>query len=268
MPVGEKKWSSGGKKVVRFDKTPLPAGDYDLKLNAEKVDLKKGKEPGKVPYVNVPFEALGTATTEDGKNKYVFHRLMLFTQPGKDGKAMVERQGGVLELAQSLGQEVDFNLQTVPYQKYDDKGNPEGQMVKVPILNPQEVLAWVKSLDGVVTKATVKIKKQKNWDDSNEIVYFHPAEESGEEEEGSDTIEEESTEEESTEETSEETEETEETEESEDLEVDEDAEEAEEAEEDLTNTFNRKAAAKAATAKAPAKPAAKPAAKGKPAKRK
>lgn len=172
MAVGEIRWSSAGKKVERFERTPLPNNDYDLKLNAAEVTQEKGDKPGQVPYINVPFQALGTATGDSGKDRKVLHRLFLHLSPGKDGKVMLERPGGALDLAKAFGEDVSFSGIEVPYQKYDKSGNRVGEMTRIAIANPAEVLKWVKAHDGAVARAHVKIERSEGYDPKNVVEYF------------------------------------------------------------------------------------------------
>lgn len=242
MATGEIKWSSSGKQVQRFERSLLPKNDYDLKFNASEIAQAKGDKPGQIPYINVPFEALGTATTEGGKNRKLFHRFFLHLHPSeKDGKCMVERQGGLLDLAKALGEDISFSGLLVPYMQYDAGGNRTSEMKRIPIADPAQVLKWLKSKDGAVVRAHVVVDKsgvKNGYDPSNKVDYFIPAEESGTEEgyemDGEAPAEEPA----------------EELEELEETPGEETPEEEPEAEEDMTATFNPKA-------KAPAKPAVK-----------
>lgn len=177
MATGEIKWSSQGKKIERFERTPLPKGDYDLKFNANDITQEKGEKPGQVPYINVPLEVLGTATGDNGKNRKIFTRFFLHLAPGKDGKNMLERQGGLLDLARALGEELTFTGIQVPYQKYDAEGNRVGEMTRIPIVDPAQALKWLKAHDGAVARAHVKVERPQNgFDAKNAVEYFIAAE--------------------------------------------------------------------------------------------
>lgn len=272
MATGEVKWSAKGQaKVERFTFALLPKGEYDLKFNADAITQKKGDKPGQVPYINLMLDALGTAQGDSGKNAKIFHKFFLHLSVSeKDGKVMVARQGGILDFCQAVGDEPEFSQIQVPYQKYKDNGDKDGPMVRINILNPAEVLAWLKSKDGLIARAQVKVQKGKGgYDDSNVIDYWVPAEDAGTEEEfsGLDDGSEEAPEEGELQETNEEEAL------SEEAPAEEEAAE-EEPEEDMTAAFNAKAKAAAAAKaapkpaaklapKAPAKPAPKPAVKGK-----
>ena len=253
--TGERSWSSAGQTVKKFDRNPIPKGDYDLKLDAASAKVEKKPEPGKVPYIAMSFPALGTATTEGGKDRRVFKNLFLHLTTGKDGVVNATRQGGILNLAQALGEEVNFPIRTVPYQKFNKEGKPEGKMVKIDILDPEAVLAWLKSHDGAIVRGTVIVdNRRKGFDPRNEIDYFHPAEETSGEESGEEyQLEDESGDtgeelaDESTEEASEEEAAAAETSEEEAAEEDEG--------EDLTAIMNPKLAAKRAAEAAAKKPA-------------
>lgn len=170
MAQGETKWSSSGKQAIKYVRIPLPSGDYDLKINAADWSVEKKPDPGSTPYIKGMFEALNTATTEGGKNRKVFFNLWLSLVPGKDGACTVERANGVNGMAKGFGEECSFSVAQA------QKKEKDGSIIKIPIANPQEVLKWVKAHDGAVLKAHVKVKKQKNYDDQNEIEYFIEAE--------------------------------------------------------------------------------------------
>lgn len=174
--TGEITWSSAGKKVERFVSTPIPTGDYDLKLNAAGVSVKRSPQPGKLPYVSVMFEALGTATTDEGKNRKVFHNFFLHMNKGKDGKMMLERQGGVLDLANAIGEDIKLSGQLASYQKYDKDGDTVGEVEKIPVANAKQVEEWLKSHDGLVVRAHVKVERPKGYNEKNVLDYFIPGE--------------------------------------------------------------------------------------------
>ncbi len=200
--TGEKKWSAKGKEVTKMSFEPLPKGDYEFRVDAGLIEQRVAKDkPGSVPYISIALPALGTAQN-GGKDRRVYHRLFLHTVPSeKDGKAMVERQGGVLDLAKALGVEPEFSQISVPYQKYDAKGNKQGGMTKMSILKPSEVVEWLKSFDGTVIKGHVKVDRgNKEYGPKNEVDYFIPSEETDEDEGDEFEQEDEETEEEETEE--------------------------------------------------------------------
>lgn len=181
MARGEIKWSSKGKDVARFDKTPVDEGDYDLKFRGKKVKVKMPTEPGKLPYVQCPLEVLNSGTN-GGPNKYCFHNFFLHLKPSpKDGMAMVERQGQILELARTVGQEVEFTGREMPYQKYDKNGDAVGAIEKMPVADPATVAQWIKSLDGAVVRGHVIIQRAtKGYAASNKLDYFIPSDEAAE----------------------------------------------------------------------------------------
>lgn len=259
MAAGELKWSSKGKDVQKFDRTPVTAGDYDLKINAKDISQKKGTEPGKVPYISLPLEVLGTATSETGKNRKVFCNIFLHMTPSpKDGKNMLERQGGLLDLAKSLGQDLELGGIKVRYQKYDVKNQPDGEMTQIVIAKPSEVLEFLKSLDGTVVRGHVKVEKGSGgYDPSNKVDYFIPSEDAGSTEEEFSDLDEED------EEKDEEDAESEEEDVEEDLDEEVEEEDSSPDEEDMTSTFNPKKG-KAPIVKAPpSKVKQGPAGKGK-----
>jgi hypothetical protein len=166
MAQGEKTWSSRGQKVVRYNFTPVPSQDWTAKILGETVEVKKKNEPGKFPYVNVALECLDSAMEEGQKNRRIYHRFFLKLTPGKDGVAAPNRNGGLVEFAHAMGEEFDFEPQT----QKDEHG------VAHKLLNPKQVAAWLKNMDGLTVRLHSKIKKSKDYDPQAEVDMFHAPE--------------------------------------------------------------------------------------------
>jgi hypothetical protein len=164
MAQGEKTFSSDGRDVSRFDRSPLRAGEWTGKFHSSKAEIGKKNDPGAIPYVkNVYFEALDSATEEGGSNKRVYQMFFLMLTPGKDGKLMPERQGQIIDLAQAVGVRFDGGVVTTK--------NSQGQTVEY--LNPKDVVKYLQSLDGELVKFRSKIKKGTGgYDDSATVDYF------------------------------------------------------------------------------------------------
>jgi hypothetical protein len=171
MAQGEKTFSSDGRDVARFDRSPLRAGEWTGKLHSSKAEIGKKQEPGAIPYVkSVYFEALDSASEEGGSNKRVYQMFFLMLTPGKDGKLMPERQGQIIDLAQAVG--VPFNGGIVTTR------NAQGQAAEY--LNPKDVVNYLKSLDGELVKFRSKIKKGSGgYDDSATVDYFIASDDAG-----------------------------------------------------------------------------------------
>lgn len=164
MAVGEKSFSSKGKKVERFDDSPCPPGGWPLKLRGDKAEIRKGNDSG-LPYINVPFEAVGSG--EGGRDKWVFHMFHLSLKPGKDGKVMAERQDGLVALAKAFGEDFDLPTATVT----DAQGN------KVTVISAMPALKYLQNHDGETVNGQTKIEKGKGeYGDRARISYFEEAE--------------------------------------------------------------------------------------------
>lgn len=159
--TGEKKWSSKGRETKKSTFEPLPPGEYEFKILGSTFEKRKKQEPGSIPYVTGRFEVMG----QDSK-RLLFPMFFLGVDAGKDGVANVERANGLLGLSQAVAQELDASIRTLK--------NKDGADVN--ILNPDDVVNWLKSLDGTIVKAVIKVRKQKDRDPQNEIVNFVPAE--------------------------------------------------------------------------------------------
>jgi hypothetical protein len=168
MATGERKFSTAGREVKKYNFKPLTPGDWDLKVDASQAAIGKKNEPGKFPYINgIRFEALDSAD-EGGKNKLVFHMLFTSLKPGKDGSAMVDRQDQVVALAKALGEDSpDLPIITMP----DENG------VKQDVIEPKALLAWLKSHNGKIIKAHTKIQKgDGTYEPRSVVAYFIEAE--------------------------------------------------------------------------------------------
>lgn len=176
-------YSSAGKKVVAFDFKPLPAGDYDLLLQSNGLEVRRSQEkgPDAIPYISCRFEAQGTAQKEGGKNRLVFHSFFLSLKPGSDGVIMPERGGGIVQFLRANGQELEgIDVKTV--EKED--GTSEDY------LDAEAVLELLQDMTDSVTKGHVAVEagrdRQGNVDPKapgrNKVSNWLGAEEAEEEE--------------------------------------------------------------------------------------
>lgn len=237
---GERTWSTKGKQVQKFEFKPFPVGEYPLVLDCSKIEIKKKQEPGKFPYINIAFTAQGTALTEGGKDRKVFHRFFVSLKPGKDGNVMPERGNQIMGLAKGFGEELE-GVRILRMK--DENGND------VDVLDPKGIVAWLKARDGQTVMGRVKIQKGNTEypNDKNEVDYFMEAEQQAEEEAAAEAEEEET----------EETDEAEEEAEDEDAETSEEEEPAEEPEDEEEEPAPPPKKKAKVVAKAPAKKAKK-----------
>lgn len=182
MATGEKTFSSEGRQVHVFKSTPFKQGDYDMKLmNDAETRTKPGE--GNLPYINVSFEAQGTAEKEGQKNRRVFHRFFLDTTPSsKDGVAMVDRGNGIVAFAAAASQPLSVSLVA------RKKGVGEDAQ-EVDILGPKGTVAYLKALEGTIVRAHVKVvagteadpeRGTQGYPAKNEVAYFILPEDAGE----------------------------------------------------------------------------------------
>lgn len=175
---GETSWNPQGKAVKKFSFEALPAGDYELALDTSKAEVRKSQNPGSFPRVAVCFRALGTG--QDGKkDRLVFHDFYIRTEPNDKGTVLVEMSGQILQFMQALG-----TLSNMPVT------NVSGEAV----LDPIQLLKWLKNRDGEVVKGRLKVEKDQNGENRNRIQFFIEAEEAAAEEEAEDVEEETTTE--------------------------------------------------------------------------
>jgi predicted RNase H-like HicB family nuclease len=164
---GERKWSSQGKETKKFEFTKVPAGDHEAKLDASGAAVAKaevGKDgKAKFPYVKVRFEAMDTATTEGGKNGLLFHNLFCSLRPDKNGGLMPQRADQIVGLARALGEEYDGNV----LEMKDEKGDI------VEVLDPNEMVQWLKDHDGALLNLHVKMQKgTPEWPDEKSVISY------------------------------------------------------------------------------------------------
>jgi len=172
--TGEKRFRSSEEKVEKPKFDALTTGDYELKFRGDKftVAAPSQSNPDGLPYIKGQFEALETAVKEGGKNKVLFPMFHLKTTPTDKGFINAKARGSVLDLAKAIREDLDVSLieyTTLAGNTYE-------------MLNPTEVVAWLKSKDGLVVKAHIKQEKGGEYkdpagetqtrDDSNNISYF------------------------------------------------------------------------------------------------
>lgn len=162
MVDGEKNFTTDGQRAVKFESTPVPAADYDLKL-LDNLEIRKKAEPGSMPYVAARFEILGTGK-DGGKNRLVFTNFMVSLEPGRDGVINPARASQVTGLAQSLGE----SFKTT---RLVDVTNKTGG--KTSCIDPRALVEWLKTKAGSIVKGHVKVKPAKDgYEAKNEIAYF------------------------------------------------------------------------------------------------
>lgn len=175
MAKGEKKFSTQGREARKFSSKPFKAGDYDLKLLGDTAETRTSQSnPKNPPYVNVAFQALGTAE-DGGRDRRVYHNFFVSLKPGKDGSIMVDRADQIVGLSKATGQELDFDTQTIK---------------EVECVNPTQLVKWLKANDGLVVKGHVKIQKgdeDKGFGPKNVIDSFEEGEATEEADEDEET---------------------------------------------------------------------------------
>lgn len=151
--TGERTFSFEGRTVAKMESKLIPPGTHTLVVGAD-ASVAKADRPDAVPYVNISFGVRGTETSEGGKMQRVFHRLFIGLKPGKDGVVNMERENGLLALAQGLG--------TLPPECTiieRDATDADGNTVKLEYLNPVQVVEWLKSFSFTELQGRIKTEK-------------------------------------------------------------------------------------------------------------
>ena len=155
--TGERTFSTSDRKVVSSKPAPIPAGVYRAKLDISGIEIGKANRPDAVPYIKLRFTALGTALTPGGKDRKLFHMLLLSLTPSaKDNQINTDRSGGLTQLVKALGTELDG----VEIVAGVDGGAGEH-------LNPKQIVEWIKSFDGA--EMQVKVKHDQGTDEYPDV---------------------------------------------------------------------------------------------------
>ena len=164
MATGERRFTTEDRKVEKFQNQLLPNKDWDGRVLATKAEIRYGEDSG-LPYINVPFEAVGSALKEGGNNRWVYHRFFLGLNPGKDGKVNVDRPNGLTAFAKSIGVKMDLGANSII--TLDTKNGP------VDAIDPQAVKRWLQDQDGAQFRFRTKVEKgQDGYPDKNVVSYF------------------------------------------------------------------------------------------------
>lgn len=167
MTTGEKTFSTTGREVKTMTFKPLNPGVYSGPLGSD-YTIAKADKPDAVPYINFSIACNGTAESEGGKDKRVFHRLFLGLKPGKDGVINIDRENQLTALAQALGTQVE-GVEIVTREATDSEGNA----VTLEYLNPAQVVEFLKSFSGTEVKFKVKTEKGTgNYGDKSVVSKF------------------------------------------------------------------------------------------------
>lgn len=151
--TGERTFSFEGRTVAKMEPKLIPPGTYTLVVGAD-ASVAKKDAPEAVPYIKLSFGVRGTETSEGGKMQRVFSMLNLSLTPGKDGVKNIERENGILAMAQAMG--------TLPPDctiVERDVTTAEGVEVKIVYLNPVQIVEWLKSFAGTEVPARIKTEK-------------------------------------------------------------------------------------------------------------
>lgn len=168
MATGERNFSTEGHKTVKFENKPLTPGEYDVRLDLSKSEVKAPKEPGKFPYINYALRVLGTATKEGGKDRLVFGMLFVSMKKyGESGFQLFTKGDQLVGLTRALGEQYNGPI----IQMKDADG------VATDVIAPKALLAWLKNFDGTTLRAKIKTQKGTGgYEDKSVVDHFIEAE--------------------------------------------------------------------------------------------
>lgn len=154
---GEKVYNPNDHKVTRFEFKPVENKDWEATLVTKSIKIQKPQDPqNPVPFITgIQFRLSGSAAAEGQKDRSVFHKFFLRTQPKKDGgTAAVNMGGGLTEFLKAVGRSP--NLPVIDYTSPDGADTSEGIDAKV-------LLNLLKELDGTVLN--LRTKTEPNFKD-------------------------------------------------------------------------------------------------------
>lgn len=188
MAKGERKFDISSINVTRKSFEPPAPGNYEARLVSTTAEIRMSEE-SKLPRINCYFELLGTETGDKGSLKRVYHDFHTSMKPSeKDGVAMIARQNGLVAFGKAIGHNtlpVGVVKKTVPFRK--NGKTVDGKTEEVQLLDPSDVLKYVKGLDGETVKLRVKLEKRtdfatgkKTGEVDAKVDYFEEADEDAE----------------------------------------------------------------------------------------
>ena len=159
MSKGSKTFDLGNVDKKKRSFIPFAAGDYDLKILADTVQVKtpepSKENPNPVSYVSMGFEALGTGE-DGGKNRRVYHSFFCKLKPGKDGIITPQCVDQLKGFADALGDQ--------PELKVIEQAGEE-------VISQLAIKKFIESHDGDVVRAHVAIQKgNKRFPDDRNVV--------------------------------------------------------------------------------------------------
>lgn len=172
MAKGEKRFSTSGHEVTKFDGfPPITPGDYRALIRADKAEVRKSKDEksAQLPYVACMFTIRGTAMKEGGKDRVVFHNFFLSLEPTDKGQLMVTRADQLKGLSLGLGEEIDLPTRSFPNNLTQEDAE---------CVDPKALVQWLKDNDGrevalhIKTDVAKPEALAKGWKDKDVISYF------------------------------------------------------------------------------------------------
>ena len=91
MATGDSSFSSKGNTPKKSFPPPLPAGEYELKLQASSLTIGKKDEPGKMPNIRASFEMVGHNYPSGKARNLTIWFFTDMTPSPKNGVIMPER---------------------------------------------------------------------------------------------------------------------------------------------------------------------------------
>lgn len=155
-------------------------GERQFKLLGNEAAVKQPNEGG-ATYVDVPFEPINLE--EGTPNGRVYHSFFLDTaNDPQSGAPSYASPNGFAALTQATGDDCEAGVveQEVVYTENHRKSEKRGKSEVLTILDPAEVIEYLKAHDGTVVTAYEGLKKvsekdkqaHPNWKDKNFFVRF------------------------------------------------------------------------------------------------
>lgn len=195
MAKGDRvKWTTRGREIKKFDRTPIKSQDWDGKFLGTQVEVATSDQPGSMPYIKTRIVAMGSGA-DGASDKMFFHNIFVSLRPNDAGDLMLDNEGQLSQLAQAFGQDYEPGEDGVKHGKFrrianKGKENETVEEFDTDYLDPHKLAEWLKQFDGQIVRLHSRIQKgnAEYLDPKSVIERFYPAD-AGTSEPGDDVIE-------------------------------------------------------------------------------
>lgn len=163
MAMGEKSFSTEGRKAVKYESKPIPSQAWELKLHTSEAEVGKSKQSN-LPYLMIPIEALESASKEGGKNRRFYHYLNLGLFDYADGTKPIDGAHQLVGLSKALGTKYQGPVRSTKanLKSKDEDGEEVVEVKSVEFLDANALKKWLQQFDGTVVRGHSRIQPAKD----------------------------------------------------------------------------------------------------------